>query len=471
MSDLVDLSCNIAGIKSPNPFWLASGPPTNTAYQVCNAFENGWGGAVWKTLSDDPIVNVASRYGGISLNNQKLMGLNNIELISDRSLEDNLDEIRETKRKYPKNALVASVMVESKKENWHEVIKRIQDVGVDGFELNFGCPHGMSERGMGSAVGQVPEYAEMICSWVKEVATVPVLAKLTPNVTDIKAIARAVKQGGADGLSLINTINSIIGIDLNSFSPRPSVGGLGSHGGYCGPAVKPIALYMVSEVARDPAVALPIAGLGGIRKWEDCIEFMLLGATVVQVCTAVMHRGFGVIKAMTRGLENWMKQKGFETIDQIVGKATPQIRQWGDLDLNFKVVAKINELTCIHCGICYASCEDGCYQAINWNKLSGDEYKRKFGEPKKLKGEAAPNLRLEEDNGTIDVFTVNTADCVGCNMCALACPVENCITMEEVPAGKPPMNWKQYQSLLKSDEIEPIAPKKAVKPAPLQAGD
>ncbi|HEX4055027.1 MAG TPA: NAD-dependent dihydropyrimidine dehydrogenase subunit PreA [Tepidisphaeraceae bacterium] len=466
-----DLSCNIGGIKSPNPFWLASGPPTNTAYQVRNAFDAGWGGAVWKTLTDDPIVNVASRYGGISLNNQKLMGLNNIELITDRSLDDNLREIAEVKRKYPNNAVIASVMVESKRESWHRIIKQIQDVGVDGFELNFGCPHGMSERGMGSAVGQVPEYAEMICGWVKEVSSVPVLAKLTPNVADIKAIARAVKRGGGDGISLINTINSIIGIDLSNFSPKPSVGGLGSHGGYCGPAVKPIALFMVSEVARDPDIHLPISGIGGIRKWEDAVEFMLLGATGLQVCTAVMHRGFGVIKSMTRGLEQWMKQKGFESVSQIVGQATPRIRHWGDLDLNYKVIAQINESTCIHCGICYASCEDGCYQAIDWQKMSRDQYTAKFGEPRKLKGEAAPNLRLDESGGTIDVFTINTTSCVGCNMCALACPVEGCITMEEVPTGKPAMNWNQYQEKLKSHQMEPIQPKKAVKSITVSAGE
>jgi dihydropyrimidine dehydrogenase (NAD+) subunit PreA len=458
-----DLSSNFAGIKSPNPFWLASGPPTNTAYQVRNAFDTGWGGAVWKTLSDDPIVNVASRYGGIALNNQKLMGLNNIELISDRSLKDNLDEIAEVKKKHPANAIIASVMVESKRESWHRIIKQIQDVGVDGFELNFGCPHGMSERGMGSAVGQVPEYAEMICSWVKEVAKVPVLAKLTPNVTDIRAIARACKKGGVDGVSLINTINSIIGVDVNNFSPKPSVAGYGSHGGYCGPAVKPVALHMVSQLATDPEFGLPISGIGGIRKWDDAAEFMLLGASTVQVCTAVMHRGFGVIKAMARGLENWMAKKGFNTISDFVGQASPRIKHWGDLDLNYRVIAKINESTCIHCGICYACCEDGCYQAIDWNKMPRDQYVAKFGEPKNMKGEAAPNLRLEGDNGTVDVFTVNTAGCVGCNMCALACPVENCITMEEVPTGKPAMNWNQYQDLLKSKRIEPIQPKKAVK--------
>jgi len=458
-----DLSCNFAGIKSPNPFWLASGPPTNTAYQVRNAFKVGWGGAVWKTLTDDPIVNVASRYGGISLNNQKLMGLNNIELITDRSLEDNLAEMDQVKREYPDHALIASVMVESKQETWHRVIKQIQEVKIDGFELNFGCPHGMSERGMGAAVGQVPEYAEMICRWVQEVAKVPVLAKLTPNVTNIREIGRAVKRGGADGISLINTINSIMGVDVATFNPKPNVGGFGSHGGYCGPAVKPIALHMISQIATDPQIGLPISGIGGIRKWDDCAEFLLLGATTLQVCTAVMHRGFGVIKSMTRGLDQWMQQKGFANIAQLVGAAAPRIKTWGDLDLNYKVIADIDESTCIHCGICYACCEDGCYQAIDWEKMSREQYTQAYGEPRKLKGEAAPNLKLDASGGTIDVFKINVEACVGCNMCALACPVDGCITMKEIPSNKPPMNWKQYQALLAEGKIEKIQPKKAVK--------
>jgi len=458
-----NLAVNFAGIKSPNPFWLASGPPTNTAWQVRHAFDTGWGGAVWKTLTDEPIVNVASRYGGIALNNQKLMGLNNIELITDRSLEDNLRDIQEVKKKHPANAIIASVMVESKRESWHRVIKRIQDAGVDGFELNFGCPHGMSERGMGAAVGQVAEYAKMICEWVKEVSTVPVLAKLTPNVTNVAAIGRAVKAGGADGISLINTINSIMGVDLESFSPKPDVGGYGSHGGYCGPAVKPIALHMVSQIAVDPEINLPISGIGGIRKWDDCAEFILLGASTLQVCTAVMHRGFGVVKAMQRGLEKWLDKHGFTDISDAVGEATPRIRHWGDLDLNYKVVAQIDESTCIHCGICYASCEDGCYQAIDWEKMSKQKYVEKFGEPRASKGEAAPNLRLEAGNGTVDVFTVNLDACVGCNMCALACPVDGCITMQKVETGKPPMSWNQYQAQLAAGKMEAIAPKKAAK--------
>jgi dihydropyrimidine dehydrogenase (NAD+) subunit PreA len=460
---MANLSCEFAGIKSPNPFWLASGPPTNTAHQVANAFKVGWGGAVWKTLTDEPIVNVASRYGGIALNNQKLMGLNNIELITDRTLEDNLADIAQVKRQFPNNVIIASVMVESKQESWHRVIKQIQDAGVDGFELNFGCPHGMSERGMGAAVGQVPEYAQKICTWVKEVATVPVLAKLTPNVTNIREIGRAVKRGGADGISLINTINSLMGVDLTTLAPKPSVAGFGTHGGYCGPAVKPIALNMVSEVARDEQIGLPISGIGGIRKWEDAAEFLLLGATTVQVCTAVMHRGFGVIKAMRRGLEQWMDRQGYSSIAQVTGRALPNIKTWGDLDLNFKVVAKINEATCIHCGICYASCEDGCYQAIDWEKMSRPDYEKKFGSPRQLKEEGAPNLQLSQDAKAIDVFTVNRDACVGCNMCALACPVEGCITMEELPSDKPSMNWNQYQTLLKSGRIQPIGPKKAVR--------
>jgi dihydropyrimidine dehydrogenase (NAD+) subunit PreA len=406
---------------------------------------------------------VASRYGGISLNNQKLMGMNNIELISDRALDDNLREIAEVKRKHPGNALLVSIMVESKRETWHRVVKQVQDTGADGIELNFGCPHGMSERGMGSAVGQAPEYAEMICQWAKEVARIPVLVKLTPNVTDIRAIGRAVKRGGADGISLVNTLNSIMGVDVNSFVPKPNVGGFGSHGGYCGPAIKPIALHMVAEIATDAQIGLPISGIGGIRKWDDCVEFILLGATTLQVCTAVMHRGFGIVKAMTRGLEQWMDQKGFTTLSQAVGQAVPRIKLWSELDLNYKVVAQIDEATCIHCGICYASCEDGCYQAIDWTKMSRQNYVAKFGEPRKLKAEAAPNLALEAGDRTVDVFTINTEACVGCNMCALACPVDGCITMKEMPSDKPPMNWNEYQALLAAGKIEKIQPKKAVK--------
>src|SRR4051812_45323319 len=288
---MADLKTKFAGIESPNPFWLASAPPTNTGDQVMRAFDAGWGGAVWKTIGD-PIVNVSSRYSSVDIGGVRMMGLNNIELITDRTPEINFREIAEVKKRYPKHTVIASLMVESKREKWHEFVKRAEDAGADGLELNFGCPHGMSERGMGAAVGQVPEYTCKITEWAKEAARTPVIVKLTPNITDVTWAARAAKKGGADAVSLINTINSITGIDLDTFAPRPMVAGRSSHGGYCGPAVKPIALNMVSAVAQDPDVRIPISGIGGISTWRDAAEFMLLGSTTVQVCTAVMHYGY-----------------------------------------------------------------------------------------------------------------------------------------------------------------------------------
>jgi dihydropyrimidine dehydrogenase (NAD+) subunit PreA len=278
---MVDLSINCGGIKSPNPFWLASAPPSNSGYQNCKAFEQGWGGTVWKTIGA-PVMNVCNRYGGLDYNGEKIFGLNNVELISDRPIETNLREIAETKKLWPDRAVVVSIMVESEKEAWHDIVKRTIDTGADGIELNYGCPHGMSERGMGAAVGQVPEYCKMITEWVTEVSTIPVFVKLTPNVTDIRYPARAAKAANADGLSLINTINSIIGVDIDTLKIQPSVAGKSSHGGFAGPAVKPIALHMLSQVSSDPESNLPISGVGGISNWKDALEFILLGATSVR---------------------------------------------------------------------------------------------------------------------------------------------------------------------------------------------
>ena len=413
---MADLRTNFAGIRSPNPFWLASAPPTNTGDQVMRAFDAGWGGAVWKTLGA-PIVNVSSRYGAIDAGAQRVLGLNNIELITDRPLEVNLREVTEVKKRYPNHAVIVSLMVETRREAWHEIVKKSEDAGADGLELNFGCPHGMSERGMGAAVGQDPGYTCEIVGWVKEVARTPVIAKLTPNLTDIRYAARAAKNGGADAVSLINTINSITGVDLDTFAPRPSVRGYSSHGGYCGPAVKPIALNMVTEIARDPATRnLPISGIGGISTWRDAAEFFVLGASSVQVCTAVMHYGYRIVEDLLDGLSNYLDEKGMKTLGELVGKSVDRVRHWEELDLSYKVVADINHEKCINCQICYTACNDGAHQSIG----------------------------LRPHNGSLPKPHILGDHCVGCNMCALVCPVPGCITMKEVDSGMPPMNWKQY---------------------------
>lgn len=406
---MADLRNNFVGIKSPNPFWLASAPPTDKAYNVERAFRAGWGGVVWKTLGLDPhIVNVnGPRYGAIWGADRRLLGLNNIELITDRPLDINLREIKEVKRKWPDRALVTSLMVPCEEPCWQEILKQVEDTGSDGVELNFGCPHGMSERGMGSAVGQVPEYIEMVARWAKSHTRMPVIVKLTPNITDVRYPARAARQGGADAVSLINTISSIISVDLDSFSPEPSIDGKGSHGGYCGPAVKPIALNMVAEIARDAETAdLPISGIGGVTTWRDAAEFLALGAGNVQVCTAAMTYGFKIVEDMIEGLSNWMDQAGHADLDSVVGRAVPNVTDWQYLNLNYVAKARIDQDSCIKCGRCHIACEDTSHQAIT-NMVDGARH-----------------------------FEVVDAECVGCNLCVSVCPVENCITMEQVPAGK-----------------------------------
>ena len=464
-----NLAAELCGIASPNPFWLASGPPTNSAYQVRRAFEAGWGGVVWKTLGHEPIVNVSSRYGAIDYDGRKVVGLNNIELITDRTLEENLREIREVKREFPDHAVVVSLMVESNREAWHDIVKQTEDTGCDGLELNFGCPHGMSERGMGSAVGQVPEYAKMITEWVKEVAQTPVLVKLTPNITDVRRIGRAAAEGGADGLSLINTINSIMGVDLDTLHPQPHVAGRGSHGGYCGPAVKPIALNMVQEIAADPAIGVPISGIGGIQAWQDAIEFMLLGAGNVQVCTAVMHYGFRIVEHLISGLEGWMREKSFAQLSDFVGHTVDAVGDWADLDLGYKVIAEIDQNTCIHCGLCYIACEDGAHQSIRKTEVPEAEF---IAELEALSANGAPPKTaastLQVSGGTrvlagagagiVNRYEIKQESCVGCNLCSLVCPVNDCISMIEVPSSIPSMSWREYKDRLERGEVEPIEP-------------
>lgn len=407
---MANLHTTFAGISSPNPFWLASAPPTDKAVNVNRAFEAGWGGVVWKTLGEagPPVVNVnGPRYGALLTPDRRLMGFNNIELITDRDLELNLKEITEVKRNWPDRAMVVSLMVPCEEASWKAILPHVADTGADGIELNFGCPHGMSERGMGAAVGQVPEYIQMVTAWCKHYSQLPVIVKLTPNITDIRNPARAAKNGGADAVSLINTINSIMGVDPYSLTMTPSTGGKGSHGGYCGPAVKPIALNMVAEIARDPLTAgLPISGIGGVGTWRDAFDFMALGAGNVQVCTAAMVYGFKIVQEMKDGLSNYMDEMGFTSIEDFRGKAIPTVSDWRYLNLNHVSKAVINQDSCIQCGRCHIACEDTSHQAIIAMK-DGQRH-----------------------------FEVREDECVGCNLCVVVCPVPECITLRDLQPGE-----------------------------------
>ena len=304
---MADLTTVFAGkIRCPNPFWLASGPPANCGEQVMRAFDAGWGGAVWKTLGE-PIVNVSSRYSSVDWGRQRMMGLNNIELITDRPLDVNLREISEVKKRYPKHAVIASLMVESKREAWHDIVRQAEDAGADGLELNFGCPHGMSERGMGSAVGQVPEYTELITDWVKEAARTPVLVKLTPNITDIRTVARAAERAGRT-----------VCRPSTPSTPSPESISILSRRGRSRRQVGTRRLLRAGgeadRAAHDPADCgrpraagfgnrghLGLAGRGRVHP---------AGRRHVQVCTAAMHYGFRIVEDMLDGLSNWMDEKG-----------------------------------------------------------------------------------------------------------------------------------------------------------------
>jgi dihydropyrimidine dehydrogenase (NAD+) subunit PreA len=406
---VADISSNFLGIHSPNPFWLASAPPTDKEYNVNRAFEAGWGGVVWKTLGEDPaVVNVnGPRYATLMSQDRRVIGFNNIELITDRPLHINLAEIQRVKRAWPDRAMIVSLMVPCEEQSWKNILTRVEDTGADGIELNFGCPHGMSERGMGAAVGQVPEYIQMVTAWCKQYSRLPVIVKLTPNITDVRLPARAAKAGGADAVSLINTINSVMGVDLDRMLMSPTTDGWGSHGGYCGPAVKPIALNMVAEIGRDPLTAgLPISGIGGITTWRDAAEYIALGCGTVQVCTAAMVYGFKIVQDMCSGLENFMDEKGYRTLAEMQGKALPSVKNWNQLNLNHVEKAVINQDSCIQCGRCHVVCEDTSHQAISASK----DGKRHF--------------EIKED------------ECVGCNLCVAICPVPQTITMRKLRPGE-----------------------------------
>jgi dihydroorotate dehydrogenase subfamily 1 len=331
---MANLSIDVGGLKFPNPFLLASGPPGTNGKVIQRSFALGWGGIVCKTISLDnsKVINTVPRYGKLFAQGapQEVIGFQNIELISDRPFEAWLDELSECKRAYPRHMLVASIMEEHRREAWHEIVERTQKTGIDAFELNLSCPHGLPERRMGAAMGQNPEIVQEVVGWVKEVSTVPVWAKMTPNITDPREPARAAVRGGADGISAINTILGIIGINLDTLRPMPTVEGYSEPGGYSGQAVRPIALRHVMEIARA-CPGTPVSGMGGVNTAEDAAQFLLVGAHTVQVCTGAMLQGYEMIEGLCRGLERYMERKGFESVKDLVGLALPHFTTHADL--------------------------------------------------------------------------------------------------------------------------------------------
>ncbi len=331
------LSTTVDGLKLPNPFVIASGPPGTNLNVIKRAFREGWGAVVAKTVSLDSskVINVTPRYAKLHASgSDEVVGWENIELISDRRFEIWLDEFKACKDAFPDGVLIASIMEEYNKDAWVEIVERCQDAGVDAFELNFSCPHGLPERKMGAAMGQDPQILGEVCAWVMSAATKPVWAKMTPNVTHIEDPSRAALRSGCHGIAAINTIRSVMGVNLETLRPEPTVEGYSTPGGYSSKAVRPIALRMVMEIAQMIRAEFPgrsISGIGGVESGKDAAQFILLGSDTVQVCTGVMKFGYECVKPMCDELLAFMERQNFETLADFKGKSLDYFTTHADL--------------------------------------------------------------------------------------------------------------------------------------------
>jgi len=330
------LATTVDGLRLPNPFIIGSGPPGTNLNVIARAFREGWGAVIAKTVSLDAskVVNVSPRYAKLHSGNGEVIGWENIELISDRPFAHWIDEFRRCKDMFPGGVLIASIMEEYRKDAWVEIVERCQDAGVDAFELNFSCPHGLPERRMGAAMGQDPGILHEVNSWVKSAARKPFWAKMTPNITHIEDPSRAALAAGATGISAINTIRSVMGVNLDTLRPEPCVEGYTTPGGYSSRAVKPIALRMVMEVAtliRDEFPGRSLSGIGGVESGNDAAEFILLGADTVQICTGVMKFGYECVKPMQEELLAFMAKHNFETLGDFKGRSLPYFTTHADL--------------------------------------------------------------------------------------------------------------------------------------------
>lgn len=389
------LETSVLGINFENPFILASAPPTAKIESIDKAFTLGWGGAVLKTITPDNLemIEASQRYASWKSGN-KVCGFENIELLSHLTVQQWLDGISFLRRKHPTKVQIASIMAPVVKEEWQNLVRTLNNSEIDAFELNFSCPHGMPEKGIGMAIGTSPEISSTITAWVKEVSQKPVFVKLSPNVTNIAEIAKAVENAGADGISAINTVQSMMGVDLDNFVPMPNVNGKSTFGGYSGASVKPIGLRCVAQIRQNSD--LPILGIGGISNWHDAAEYMTVGADAVQVCTEVMINGYAVIKALKQGLLDYLESKNFNTPHDLKNKAIAALSSHEKLPKSSQVYPHINDELCIKCTKCVIVCDESEHSALSLQ------------------------------NGHIEV---NRENCVGCSLCSHACP-KTAITMK-----------------------------------------
>jgi len=414
----IDLSVDFAGVKFKNPFLLSSSPVSNSAEMVAQSFEAGWGGVVYKTLASGrwPIVHPSPRMNPYHYGSTKMMGLQNVEQISDRPLKDNLLDLLYLKKNYPDHPIVASVMGFST-EDWQYVAKAAEDNGADMLELNFSCPH-MTIEGSGHKVGQAFQLLEGFTEAVKKVVNIPVMAKMTPNITDITEPAVFAKKGGADAISAVNTFQGISEIGRDDWIPKPDIFGVGAESGYSGPAIKPIALHFIADMAKCKDLGLPLSGIGGIETWVDVLEYLLVGATTVQVTTGIIHYGYRIVEDMAEGLRDYMASKGITKVSELIGKALPNLQETDHFDLERQGRAEYNYETCVGCGQCYIVCNDAAGQALEWDS----ETRR----PK-----------LIEDK------------CLSCMICSFVCPVPGLISFKEMPR-----EWNRNETVVMDPGLE-----------------
>ncbi len=387
---MATLKTSVLDIEFENPYLLASAPPTASIESIDKAFEMGWGGAVLKTITpDDLLMEEASpRYATIK-EKGKVICLQNIELLSHETLQYWIDGIKYLKKKHPSKVIIASIMAPVERKEWQNLVETLNNTPIDAFELNFSCPHGMPERNIGMAIGTSAEVSILITSWVKSVATKPVFVKLTPNVTDITWIGKAVERAGADGFSAINTVQSFMGINIDTLEPVLNIDGYSTYGGLSGEAVKPIGFKCVAQLRQNSN--LPILGMGGISSWEDAVQYIILGSDAVQVCTEVMLNGYGIINGLKTGLLNYLETKGFNNISELKNIAVKKITSHEKLNKKSHIYPSIDKEKCVFCGKCVKICSESEYNALSLDK---------------------------------ECLNLNKESCIGCSLCSHVCPKE-----------------------------------------------